>query len=171
MPDPAIWSLPTAPTASTSSAFTFTRDARPDAYGSDSRMAGISTWSQPSILTRSLDRLDELAALSDDWDSYGGSRPTDASVRAARTLLLTVSITFGAALGRAVNPTHISPLPVGGVQLEWEGDQKDLEVEVGPDGGFAYLLVDRTEPTRRYTEGENTPAATIVGLVVSALVS
>lgn len=68
-----------------------------------------------------------------------------------------------------MNPSHISPLPVGGVQIEWDGDRKDLEVEVGPDGQLAYLLVDRTGAERQYTEADDVPAATVLDLVADVL--
>lgn len=66
---------------------------------------------------------------------------------------------------------HTSHRCLWGVQLEWEGPTKALELEVGPDGVFAYLLANRTVSARRYTGAEDAPTATIVGLVVSTLVS
>jgi hypothetical protein len=105
----------------------------------------------------------------DDWDSYGGATPTDASIQAAGELLRLLQIRLEALNGQWANPSHISPLPVGGVQLEWDGLRKDLEVEVGPDGHLAYLLVDRTGAERQYREDDAVPAATVIELLVDVL--
>src|SRR5690349_14943032 len=99
------------------------------------RMHDVS--STPERLLRSSDRLDQLAALPENWDSYGGARPTPDSILAARSLLLTLCAMDGTSLGRRVNPSHIAPLPVGGVQMEWGGMAMDIEVEVSPEGTFA----------------------------------
>jgi hypothetical protein len=116
-------------------------------------------------------RLDQLARLPENWDSYGGARPSKDSIRAARSLLLALSARGGLPCGRDVNPSHIAPLPIGGVQLEWGSATMDIEVEVSPDGAFAYLLDDRRDGDQRLSEDEDTPAATIVDLVMRVLLS
>ena len=121
--------------------------------------------------TLSFRRLDALGELVDNWDSYGGAPPTPLSLETARRLLLKLDRQCRIRLGRDVDPFHIAPLPSGGVQLEWTGSSKDIEVEVGPDGRLAYLLIDRSGDERRFTEDEEVPATTVLELVVSALTS
>lgn len=130
---------------------------------------GVSDVAVAAALDSSHRRLDELSGLPDDWDSYGGATPSAKSIQAARNLLLLLHTRLDSSLGGRVNPSHISPLPVGGVQLEWDGASKDLEVEVGPDGRLAYLHVDRTGDERQYSEDDDVSAATVVDLVADVL--
>ena len=129
---------------------------------------GVSDVAVAAALDSSHRRLDELSGLPDDWDSYGGATPSAKSIQAARNLLLLLHTRLDSSLGGRVNPSHISPLPVGGVQLEWDGASKDLEVEVGPDGRLAYLHVDRTGDERQYSE-DDVSAATVVDLVADSV--
>jgi hypothetical protein len=128
-------------------------------------------WTMPELLTQSDRRLDELARLPENWDSYGGARPSTASIVAARSLLLALYARGGVPFGREVNPSHIAPLPVGGVQLEWTGPSMDIEVEAGPGGKFAYLLDDRREGRQHCSEDDDVAAAVIVDLVMRVLSS
>ena len=112
-----------------------------------------------------------LGELADNWDSYGGAPPTPTSLEAARSLLSDLDRQARILPGRAVTPFHIAPLPSGGVQLEWTGPSKDIEVEIGPDGALAYLVIDRSGGERRFTEDEQVPATTVVELVVGTLAS
>jgi len=122
-----------------------------------------------SRLKSSNQRLDELAALPDDWDSYGAPPLSAAAIQHARSLLITLTRQPGPLDGIEVNPAHIAPLPSGGVQFEWAGSQADIEVEIDPDGKLAYLLIDRTGEQRTFTEAEDVPAMTVVEHVTRVL--
>ena len=132
--------------------------------GPETRVIGAET----SVSFR---RLDALGELADNWDSYGGAPPTPLSLEIARRLLLKLDQQSHIPPGRDVNPFHIAPLPSGGVQLEWTGPSKDIEVEVGPDGGLAYLPIDRSSGQRRFIEDEDVLATTVLELVVGTLTS
>ena len=114
-------------------------------------------------------RLGELAALPDDWDSYGASPISPGSIQAAEDLLRTLDAQTGWRPGTTMAPSHIAPLPSGGVQLEWAGPAMDIEVEVSAQGRLAYLLIDRTGNGRRFTEDEDVSSATVVALVTRVL--
>jgi hypothetical protein len=43
---------------------------------------------------------------------------------------------------RDLPPPHLSPVPGGGLQLEWELPPRGLELEVLPDGSVAFLTVE-----------------------------
>ena len=133
-----------------------------ESLGIETRVVGAET-------SMSFERLDALGALADNWDSYGGAPPTSISLQVARSLLSRLGQRHRIPLGRDVNPYHIAPLPSGGVQLEWTGALKDIEVEVGPGGGLAFLLIDRSGGERRFVEDEEVPATTILELIVSTL--
>jgi len=61
-----------------------------------------------------LSRLDEVAALKDNWDTYGSPAPTSAAIATARKILQATAI----------------PISGGGVQLDWD----DCDIEIGPNG-------------------------------------
>ena len=67
-------------------------------------------------------RLDEIAVLPPNWDSYGGETPWPENVAIARRLALL----FG-------QPPAVVPTSRGGVQLEWHGHGFDVEVYVHVD--------------------------------------
>jgi hypothetical protein len=122
-----------------------------------------------SRLNPSNRRLDELAALPEDWDSYGAPPPSATAIRHARRILLALTEQTDLLDRIAVNPSHIAPLPSGGVQLEWVGSPVSIEVEIDPEGKLAYLLINRIGEQRTFTEAENVPLAAIVDLVTRVL--
>jgi len=137
---------------------------------------GSGLTSRPSVgrrsqLDESYRRLERLAELADDWDSYGGAAPTMASLRATRSLLSALDQRLGYVMRLDIAPSHIAPLPTGGVQLEWVGSSRELEVEVGDDGELAYLMDDRSRDERRFIEDEGVPVATVLDIIAGILVA
>jgi hypothetical protein len=111
--------------------------------------------------------LERIARLGADWDSYGGAPPSSEAVKTARRLIGTV---YREALLSARNPAlpySVAPLSGGGVQLEWRAENMAIEVQVGPDGAFGYLLVKGAEPSCAYEEGDGVPESRILELVRS----
>ena len=90
--------------------------------------------------------LDEIAQLQDDWDSYGGLRPTAAAVSAAHLLLGALWDHLGHGVDDRAVPWAVAPLVDGGVQFEWRGPGGAIEIEIGPRGTMNYL-VEREEKT------------------------
>lgn len=86
------------------------------------------------------DRLDELARLPNDWDSYGGEPPTAIAISMAHDLLAGVAERFGIADAPRLLPWAISPLSDGGVQVEWRTADVAIEVEINPAGEMGYLI-------------------------------
>jgi hypothetical protein len=88
-------------------------------------------------------KLDELARLEPDWDSYG-ARPVSAiAINQANRLLLDVArryLELGYPEVSRVKPWFIAPLADGGIQIEWRSDAGAMEVEIGGDGRFEYLI-------------------------------
>lgn len=106
-----------------------------------------------------LERLTELAALEPDWDSYGGLPPTARAVEAARRLLKDVMDRTGKA------PTAVLPFPSGGLQAIWERCDNELQVDIGPDGAFGYLSVQRGAGPVKMSEAEDVSLDTVLTLV------
>jgi hypothetical protein len=111
--------------------------------------------------------LERIARLGADWDSYGSAPPSSEAVKAARRVIGTV---YQEALLSARNPAlpySVAPLSGGGVQLEWRGENKAIEIQVSADGGLGYLLVKGAEPSCAYEEADGIPESRILELVRS----
>lgn len=98
--------------------------------------AGERPW-----LLSAADDVVRLATLPDDWDGEGSPRIELASVTKAVEVLCK--------LATAVEPlSHVSPVPGGGLQLEWFLPDRYLEIEIFPDGSVEYLTrTGHGEPT------------------------
>lgn len=111
---------------------------------------------EPSLWARQLlrsarERLDEIAQLPDDWDSYGAVRPTTEAVSAAQDLLTALWAGLVDAVDQTAVPWAVAPLADGGVQFEWRRQGGAIEVEIAPHGMLNYL-VERDERTVRRSD-------------------
>ncbi len=80
--------------------------------------------SKPPIwLTEALQKLDDLAALDEDWDSYGG-KPLSPAIYNAASMML-ASLEFD-----ELPVPCVTLCSAGTVQLEWQLNGRELEVEV-----------------------------------------
>jgi hypothetical protein len=79
-------------------------------------------------------KISELAQLSENWDSYGSRPVQQPAIEQAADLV--------ACLSKLDLPDpQIFPVPGGGIQLELQEGQRELELEIMPDGSIEYLLV------------------------------
>jgi len=122
----------------------------------------ISPW-PISPLAEILEHLYEIERLRPNWDSYGSAAPTHVAVNAARDLIHNVC---SGSLGeeRAV-PYAVAPLSGGGVQIEWRGDARAIEVEVRSEGALGYLLIRGREPSREFEEADHIPQSRVLELI------
>jgi hypothetical protein len=104
-------------------------------------------------------RLDELSALEEDWDSYGGLPPTARAIGAASRLIVEAITNSGDA------PSAVMPFPNGGLQVIWERGRDELQVDVGPDGCLGYLSVHRGDGEPAMAEADDVSLAEILTLV------
>lgn len=104
-------------------------------------------------------RLDELSALEEDWDSYGGRPPTARAIGAASRLIVEATTRTGDV------PSAVMPFPNGGLQVIWERGQDELQVDVGLDGGFGYLAIHRGDGVPVMTEADDISLADVLTLV------
>jgi hypothetical protein len=100
-------------------------------------------------LRASFERLDALSKLEPDWDSYGGLPPT------ARAIGLVSRVIVESAATAGETPTDVMPLPAGGLQLIWEHEPDELQIDVGPDGTLGYLLIERGRATPQMHEADD----------------
>lgn len=89
----------------------------------------------PAWLSPVVERLDHLLNLDEDWDSYG-SCTIDLSV--AERVIKFLDLFLDDDTPRP----DIVPTSEGGVQLEWEKDEKELELEFRPNGSYVVLFQD-----------------------------
>lgn len=83
---------------------------------------------------RMLDKLAELSILPDNWDGYG-SPSLQPAVKEAAADLIGILCEAGAPL------PHFAPVSGGGLQLEWQRNGRELELEILPNGDLAFLKV------------------------------
>jgi hypothetical protein len=132
-----------------------------------------SPWAQaPSAdsLVSNLSKLKELAGLKANWDSYGADPITSPAIAMAGVLIAAVNDDHLRMGGTSGGPWMIAPSPDGGVQVEWLGPQRKIEVVVNPDGTLSYLIVDRTGVLPEYIEEHGVSLGriqTLVALVVT----
>jgi hypothetical protein len=79
-------------------------------------------------------KISELAQLADNWDSYGSRPIQPKAIEQTSEALRHLS---------AINLPlpQIFPVPGGGLQIEFEYNGRELEIEFLPDGSIGYLLV------------------------------
>jgi hypothetical protein len=86
-------------------------------------------------LEHSVKRVQDLAAMEDGWDSYGGRRIQPNAI--ANTLKLL------AALEALHFPApHIAPVSGGALQVEWRLHTRELEIAIHANGAVDYLAVE-----------------------------
>jgi hypothetical protein len=117
-----------------------------------------------------LDRLKGMKNFEDNWDSYGSQAPSDRAVTVAGNLVWNVIARCFAASGNKAIPYSIVPLSGAGLQMEWRGNTDSVEVEVGPNGVFGYLLTrNEASPERYREEHDDVSEGEILRLVASAI--
>ena len=124
-----------------------------------------------SHLEPALQRLDELAQLEPDWNSYGAAAMSPRAIKIAREFLKSVAKRLVDKVGERVRPYVVVPLADGGVQIEWRSPERDLEVEIGPDGTLGYLLIERIGAEEKFNEADAVPEEEVLHIVSKVLMS
>jgi hypothetical protein len=90
---------------------------------------------EPDWLYPTLVKLQAVASLGPNWDSYGAPSISFRAVLAALRFMVVFSP------DGAVSPSVV-PSSNGGVQLEWHRYAGDLEVSISPTGTYSASFVD-----------------------------
>lgn len=129
--------------------------------------AQIAEWQALKVARRLLGvlyNLERIAAVPEDWDTFGSGRTSAIAVNAARDLVWKTVVNLAAYKGADGTPDDVAPLSGGGVQVEWRGNAGTIEVEVSADGSFGYLLRHHDGPSE---EADNVPGDRILHFVSS----
>ena len=108
-----------------------------------------------TALAPMVQRIAGFAKLEPDWDSYGAAAPTPEALEVATQCLRVLVDTYAPTAGDKALPFWVSPLPNGGVQLEWRGPTAELEVEIGPLGQLGFLFQVGQGANAVYEEGDD----------------
>ena len=103
----------------------------------DHSQAFLPTWVKPTI-----DRLEILLTLPENWDSYGAASISFVNVEYAFRLLAFI-------MGDDTPPPDVVPTSEGSIQVEWHEAEMDLEIEV-----LLPYRVHVSYKDRRYAERE-----------------
>jgi hypothetical protein len=122
-------------------------------------------------LLSSLERIREMASLPADWDADGAESPTAVSVATACYLIEAVAWVQERQGHGRVAPTTSSPIPDGGLNVEWDGPDARAAIQANPDGTLGYLIRWGLGPDGRYEEADEASLETVLGLISRALAS
>ena len=106
-------------------------------YVLDSTTDSINT--ATSLIEKAFGDLDELSTLDVDWDSYGSPKISNDLIIAAKSFLYQLEYEFFAA-------PRVVPISGGGIQLEWQMGERELELEFIDSDNIGYLKVRNEKP-------------------------
>jgi hypothetical protein len=109
--------------------------------------------------------IDDIAMLKPCWD--GNNAPVLSGLVASRAVLLLLTLEVESD-GVTPPPATIAPISDGGLQLEWDLDRLQIEVQVAPDGTYGYLMVHDPSGTERYEEADDLTLAQMTQVILDA---
>lgn len=116
-------------------------------------------------LEPAMERIGELASLDDDWDGEEAVKPTSRAIATAYQLIFCVTAPAFRPSRPALSPSTSAPISDGGIQVEWDGDQDRIEVQVNPDGSLGYLIIRRVGEALEYEESDHAMLGDVVALI------
>ncbi len=119
----------------------------------------------PPSLLPALSRIVEMAKLGADWDGEDGDPPTAEAVAAACFLIEAVAEHRQQQGYVGIPPTTSSPIPDGGLQVEWRGPTSRIDIQANADGSFGYLVKWDLGAVGRYEEAETASLETVLALL------
>ncbi len=132
-------------------------------------LPSLTKWKPVYGIVEALRGLARIEKLEPNWDSYGSEPPSAVAIATARDLVWTVLQQMFVLFGERAIPYSIAPLSGGGVQIEWRGSTGAIEVEIGPEGKFGYLVARGKEPPQEFEEGDDIPKLSALGLIRSII--
>ena len=118
----------------------------------------------PSLLP-ALSRIVEMAKLAPNWDGEDADPPTADAVAAACYLMEAVAAQRQQQGGVGIPPATSSPIPDGGLLIEWRGPAARIDVQANPDGSFGYLAKWDSGSAARFEEVDAAPLDTVISMI------
>jgi hypothetical protein len=109
--------------------------------------------------------LEELAELEADWDTYGGLPPSAHATATAGRAMVAVMERFGSSVGERAAPYAVLPIADGGIQVEWRGLGREIEVSISPSGNISYLLIEPSDDGPKFQKGARTGLSAITDTI------
>ena len=123
---------------------------------SDASIDTDDTTEMPPWLMDVLPRLAELAALQENWDSYGSPPPSPKLIGEALAIVQRAERLLGYSQASPMPTPSIVPLSGGGIQIEWQTPVQELELEFFEERCPAALAVNiATGASTEYTFDAN----------------
>lgn len=157
--------------------YTVTVSARPSLDSSLNQQSdAASEHLLPSFLYQAVVRIEGFGELRKNWDSYDADPISSEARKAAIQVIQNVHECLSESIREDSKPEDIKPyaavpLSDGGVQLEWRGARSEIEVEIGPDGELAYLLVQGHGSSREFFEAERVSMREVMVQIGQVLVA
>jgi len=114
-------------------------------------------------------RLEAIAKLEPDWNSYGANRPSPRAIANASILLQTVYDTFGSWVREQSQPQIVAPRADGGIQIGWGRRPIEIAVHADPSGTLGYLYIERRGNTPEFKEVQNATWNEVLGLIAKVV--
>ena len=92
-------------------------------------------------------QLDAMLELKGNWDGYGAD-PIEATIVDLAKEFVDYFDRLGRSSGMPLN-VRVYPTRVGGIQIEWEHNASEWELELNPDGTLGLLQVDKESAAMR----------------------
>ena len=131
---------------------------------------GSIVTSHPSLLP-AIGRIAEMAKLPANWDGEGADPPTASAVAAACYLIEAVPAHGTRHACERVPPATSSPIPDGGLQIEWKGRHARIDVQANPDGSYGYLVKWGSGADAKYEESDEDSLEIVLALIDRVLSS
>ena len=94
----------------------------------------------PSPFQPAFSQVARYRELLADWDSYGAQRIEQLVIETANRILDLLSDSALESATAVLAPYHISPVPNGGLQMEWRRDGRSFELWIAPDGSLEAVV-------------------------------
>jgi hypothetical protein len=96
-----------------------------------------------------VEQLDAMLTLPPNWDGYNADPVQPGPVEVAKEIVRFFEVLV-ARVGSNLRNIRVYPTRVGGVQIEWEDDLQEVELEIDPSGRMSFLFEEKG--TGRMTE-------------------
>lgn len=106
-----------------------------------------------------IEQLDAMLTLQPNWDGYNADPVQPDPVEVAKEIVRFFE-TFVHQFGPKLRNIRVYPGRAGGVQIEWEDDANEIELEIDPDGRMGFLF--ESKRTGDMTTREILPGAGVV---------